>query len=273
METQVINPATVSAPLFSLSASELAHRAPSIYGRVPHEARSEKYKLFGTPEIIDMLAEQDIVPTYAVGGKSLTSSHMVRFAHKKDLGMGLANVGDERPELVLVNSHNGSTCYELSAGIFRKVCSNGLIVCTQSVGMARIKHMGHTIEEVIATSRDIMTKFDGVMEDIREMKSIHLQPYQVKEFVRQAAIIRYGEEAYRKGRILTPDNLLTTRRNEDNEGNLWSVFNIVQENMMKGGVRIGQRNMRPIRNVNAIVGFNSDLWKLAESYRQERATA
>ena len=52
MESQVINPATVSAPLFSLSASELAHRAPSIYGRVPHEARSEKYKLFGTPEII-----------------------------------------------------------------------------------------------------------------------------------------------------------------------------------------------------------------------------
>jgi hypothetical protein len=50
--------------------------------------------------------------------------HMVRF-QRRDV---VAEVGDYAPEVILLNSHDRSSGYQLHAGLFRFVCRNGMMV-------------------------------------------------------------------------------------------------------------------------------------------------
>lgn len=259
----------------ALSVSQLASVAPGIFGTEKHESRSDKYQFFSTMEIINQMEEAGFVPTWACQGKTRgnqtsaeTRKHMVRFARISDL-TDITKPAAERPEVVLVNSHNGSAAYRLLSGIFRLVCSNGMIMRDTAMGGedVRIRHMGHTIDDVVKASLQIVDNFDSNFDRIDEMKSIKLSEQIARQFAREAAVIRFGEEAARKGKIRNSAALLRRRRMDDSELTLWNVFNAVQENIMKGGVSVTGRRMSAITNIDKNININSELWNLAESYR------
>lgn len=259
-----------SAPSYGLSTAELAKIAPSIYTREPDSSRSQNYSLYNTEDIVDRLREFEFVPTWACqckgrSGYTSTGKHMLRFSRIDDLRT--LSPMEERPELVLVNSHNGSSSYRFMAGIFRLVCSNGMILSSASYADIRVRHIGHSMDEVIAASAKVAGTFEGAMESVKSMKSTFLTDSQIRDFAVQAAILRCGEDAYKEGKIVTPQNLLITRRKEDEGNSLWNVLNTVQENMLKGGVRLTKRNIRPIKGVDNTVNLNTKLWELAESYQ------
>ena len=61
------------------------------------------------------------------------TKHMIRLRHASQIN------GREANEIILLNSHDGTSSYQMLAGMFRFVCSNGL-VCGDTVADVRVPH-------------------------------------------------------------------------------------------------------------------------------------
>lgn len=264
-----------------MTDAQILQYAPAVFGREKYSKRSENYQLFNTYDIIKgMRAEGFEVAAAMQGGARGTAqapgntrAHVIRFRAKDYFGGKELDVGDCIPEIVLLNSHDGSTQFDISAGIMRKVCTNGLMVAVGETGMQeKIRHMGHSFDEVINAAAAIGSKTGELKDNILQMENINLTPYQVRDFLHDSLELKYGED-WRKMNLENPNALLEARREDDYKDTLWNVFNRVQENMLKGGVRVNQRMLRPITNIAEGARLNRGLWNIADNYRLQLATA
>lgn len=265
-----------------LSTAEIAAKAPSAFARDYSMARTDLYTMFNTEDIINALEKEGFVPTLATQDSPRHSArfiqaraermeaerqharHMIRFTHKDHLS--LSKPGEDRPELVLVNSHNGACSYQLMAGIFRLVCSNGLVVRTEDFGAINIRHQGHTLDEVINASVNIASKFNTIFPVMEEMKNIKLNSSEVTMFALQSAKIKFGDKKFENVR-----QIVEPVRQEDAENTLWNVFNRAQENIINGGFSVTKRVAAPVNRIAENVRINTELWNLANNYRLRRA--
>lgn len=263
-----------------LTDAQILKVAPAVFGREKYNKRKENYQLFNTYDIIQGMRKEGFEVAAAMQGgaraeasaPSATRAHVIRF-RAKDYFAGNLDVGDVVPEIVLLNSHDGSTQFDISAGLFRKVCTNGLMV--QLAGNEnmheKIRHMGHTFDEVIEAATVISKQTEELKDNVLEMQSINLSPYQVRDFMHDSLELKYGED-WRTMNLENPEAILEARREDDLKNSLWNVFNRVQENLLKGGVRVNQRMLRPITNINEGARLNRGLWNIADSYRLQLAS-
>ncbi|EEB7433629.1 DUF932 domain-containing protein, partial [Salmonella enterica] len=168
----------------------------------------------------------------------------------------------------ILNSHDGSSSYQLLPGYFRQVCTNSL-VCGQSFGEIRVPHRGDIAEKVIEGAYDVLGVFDRVEEKREAMQSLQLPPPAQQALAKAALTYRFGEEH----QPVTATQILTPRRYEDRKDDLWSVFNRIQENLLKGGLsgRTAKGKRTHTRAVNGIDGdirLNRALWVMAEQMQQ-----
>lgn len=150
-------------------------------------------------------------------------------------------------------------------GLFRGVCTNGL-VCGQAFGEVRVPHKGDVVEKVIEGAYEVLGVFDRVEEKRNAMQSLLLPPAVQQVLADTALTYRFGEEH----QPVTSAQLLMPRRQEDIRDDLWTVFNRIQENFLKGGLngRTTQgRNMilPAITGIDGDVKLNRALWMMAES--------
>lgn len=259
----------------ALDDVSLLHAAPSIFTSGHSFKRDEHhYNVFKTIDVIDSLRKEGYYPVYArSNGKRSdelidTRKHMVRFTHRDFIESPLA-VNDERPEIILTNSYDGSSSFNIMAGLFRKVCANGMMVMQQNVESKKIRHIGHNIDEVIVASLSVANGLDTVMDTVNEMKGIILSEKQRKDLAAEIA-----EARFEKKNIKTPENLLTLRRYEDSwTPSLYNTFNVIQENMIKGGQRVTDRVMRPITNIDTDIDINRQMWNIAYNKMNELMVA
>jgi hypothetical protein len=242
--------------------------APAAFATAPEESRvSDRYKFLPTTSIMEVLQEEGWTAHEAQQVKSRTWSkdhakHLIRFRHES-LSMNDFGVGDSFPEMLLINCHNGLGSYQLRAGIYRMVCSNGMIVAEQETGMQQ-RHIGFDAEDVIASSRKIIEDAECLSTVVQEWETIQLSSEQNKDYVSSAASIRFGENV--------DNNILSSigraRRNGDQGSSLWKTFNRVQEGLMRGGFVNGttNRNARPITNINTNIQINTELWKMTQEF-------
>ena len=261
-----------------LDNSQLRALAPSIFADKPWERMSDKYRFIPTVDVINAMRDSGFHPVRAmqsrtrIEGKGDFTKHMIRFTHNDHLQ--LSNVGEERPEVVLVNSHDGSSAYQLMAGIFRLVCSNGMIVQSSDMGSMSVRHSGHaedTAQKVIDGSFEIIEDAPKTFARIADYKAIELSRQQQEAFAKAAVELK-GEES---AKVYNADEFLRARRYEDyakketGTRDLWRTMNVVQENMVRGGVRgrsaSGRRSTsREVKSVNEDVRINKALWTLTE---------
>ena len=202
-----------SAPVFgqgtALDDVTLLRKVPSIFASDHSFRRDERhYNLFKTVDVISALRDEGYFPVYARTNGSRnqgtynnvdTRKHMVRFTHRDFIESPLA-VNDERPELILTNSHDGSSSFQIMAGLFRKICSNGMMVMQQGVEERRIRHIGHTLDEVITSTLDVARSLDCVMDTVNTMKGINLNEKQRRDLAAEIAEARFGKDT-----VKTPD--------------------------------------------------------------------
>ena len=143
-----------------LSFDEMHSLAPSIFAETPHESRSDRYAYIPTIQIVEGMMKEGFLPFSVMQARSRSESrreytkHLIRFRHAEML-KGTPHVGQLFPEIVLINSHDGSTAYQLMSGIFRLVCTNGMITGTQ-YGDYKIRHQGDITGQVIDASYKVL---------------------------------------------------------------------------------------------------------------------
>ena len=183
----------------------------------------------------------------------------------------------EYPQILLTNSHDGGNAFTLSAGIFRLVCSNGLVIKTEDYGSARLVHKGYSFEAVQTLVKEFEVTVAGVLDKITAMKKVQLTKDQQIEFAKQAALLRFKSKSYNEDnieKVVNIDDLLNVERKEDAGNGLYEVFNRVQESIVQGkylyassgkvkDANTKTRKARPIKNFKQSIDVNKKLSALA----------
>ena len=234
---------------------------------------SEHYSFVPTMNVINDLRELGYEVTDAKQVKARKKStngyqkHLVTLEHPKYKVEG----SKEYPQILLTNSHDGGNAFTLSAGIFRLVCSNGLVIKTEDYGSARLVHKGYSFEAVQELVKQFEETVDEVLTKITAMKKVQLTKEQQIEFAKQAALLRFKSKSYNEDnieKVVNIDDLLNVDRKEDAGNGLYEVFNRVQESLINGkytylGTKDKPRKARPIKNFKQNIEVNSKLSKLA----------
>ena len=176
-------------------------------------------------------------------------------------------------EIILLNSHDGTSSYQMLAGMFRFVCHNGL-VCGDTFADVRVPHKGNVTDHVIEGAYEVLHGFERVQDSRDAMRVITLDDGEAEVFARSALTLKYDESG--KALPITETQILRPRRFDDNRADLWSVFNRVQENLVKGGLtgraaNGRQQRTRPVQGIDQNVRLNRALWLLADGLRQLKA--
>jgi hypothetical protein len=267
-----------------LTNSHLHREAPSIFTEAGSDKTSEKYAHISTIQVIDALRGEGYYPVYAgqsrsrLPGKKEFAKHCVRFRHADTLanpGTGLF------PELVLTNSHDGLSSYKLQAGLYRLVCSNGMIV-GETYKQVRVRHQGDIIGNVIEGTFEVMSEGTKVLAAAETMGAIELSQDERIIFGKAVHDLYFDGNESPLVEAIKPDQFLRTRRSADNKQDLFTVFNRAQENVIRGGLsgyhrdpEKGYRKVstRAINSIDKNNSLNRALWTLAEEMAKLKGAA
>lgn len=256
-----------------LSDNEIMAVAPSIFAENKHESRSERYTYIPTGDVLKGLRQEGFQPFMVCqtrvrdDNKREFAKHMIRLRHESHIAAREAN------EIILLNSHDGSSSYQMIAGMFRFVCHNGM-VCGETVGDIRIPHKGNVVHQVIEGAFRVLDGFEVVNNQRDSMKGLVLNQGEQNAFAHAALALKYDDPTI--GTPITETQLLSPRRFEDRADDMWTTFSRVQENMMKGGLNARSSNgrrakTRGITGIDQSVKLNRALWVLAEEMRKLKA--
>jgi len=256
---------------FPLTDDQIRAVVPSIFADAPHESRSQRYTYIPTVAVLDELRKEGFQPFMVTQTRVRNedrrefTKHMIRLRHA-----GQIDARGEANEIILLNSHDGTSSYQMLAGMFRFVCSNGL-VCGDTVADVRVPHKGDVTAQVVEGAYGVLSGFDNARESRELMQEINLDDGEAELFARAALTLKYDDP--QKKAPVTENQILLPRRAEDCQANLWSVFNRTQENLTKGGLSGRTANgvcqkTRPVLGIDQNIKLNRALWLLADGMRQ-----
>ncbi|MDJ0447374.1 hypothetical protein ACSSV1_002094 [Labrenzia sp. MBR-25] len=256
----------------ALDNEALFRHVPSVFAREAHDSRSERYVYVPTIEIVEGLRREGWFPFFAVqsvprdGSRHGHAKHMLRL--RRDDGIGMP----EAAEVIIVNSHDGTSAYQMFAGMLRFVCTNSMIA-GERFEEVRVPHKGGIQDRIIEGVYTVAEDFPRLIDATETMKDTRLSRDEQQVLAEASLVARYGEEES----PVRPDQIIAPRRREDVGQNLWQTFNVIQENLIRGGLdgrrqtadgRIRRSRTRPINGIDQNVGLNRALWTLAEGMQR-----
>jgi hypothetical protein len=261
---------TTNFKSIALDDGSLRAKAPSAFASGPMTGVSNRYTFVPTARIVDGLREHDWVPVEAEEQRIRKEArqgfqkHMLRFRRAEQM----ATLDEWNVELVLLNSHDRGCAYQLHAGIYRRICSNGMVVSEGSFEAIRFRHSKLETEEVVRASFRLLEFVPKVGEMVNRFRQRMLNARESMDLAQHAVLLRYPSI---EASPVEPETLLKARRDEDLGLDLWTALNRVQENLIRGGVSDSRRDrrgrLRSVRAINGIdskVSLNKGLWHLAE---------
>jgi hypothetical protein len=255
-----------------LNESEIREQAKSIFTAKGAPGTSEKYAHISTFQIIQDMEKLGwgVVDAKQVRARKGDGyqKHLVVFRNNEIVING--EDGDHAyPQILLTNSHDGKNAFTFTAGLFRMVCENGLVICSKEFENLKIRHYGYDFEELKAVISKIVEKLPLTVESMNSFKKKKLRKAQIFEFAKKAAAIRFGADQL-ENITINYSALVTPTRPEDKGDDLWSVFNVVQEKLVHGmfeyisGTKL--RKARKIKNFKQDLDLNAKLYELAVEY-------
>ena len=263
------------------SEEDMKQYAPSIFASRKSPKRTSKYSFLPTHRILDVIEEKGWKP-YSVRqqGTGKYARHMIRLENSK---FGPVSVdGDTiKPQLLVDNSHNGLSSARVHVGLFRLVCSNGLVVGMPGLSTSfKFKHMGLNRKEIYRTIEEASEQFSTVVNHVDDMRNVNLTKVEKEEFAIKAISLRHPDKFIDEDGTIKTDNLLSTVniediytpiRRVDKSNDLWTTFNVIQEKVINGnfdmfGDNNKIRKARPITYIERNLTYNRQLWELAENY-------
>lgn len=243
---------------------------------------SDKYVHANTMTVVEDLAKLGWFPVQAKqcrnkkNSSGIRSFHMIAFQNPdvkitKTLDNG-EKIVDTYPRIILTNSHDGFNSFKFMVGLFRLICSNGLVVCNNQMVDMSIRHINYDFEELRKIVASAIEQVPGIVSTMNDMRNVMLTDEQKTALATEVVKIRKGieDEDYIVDAEVVED-ILTPVRNEDKGNDLWTIFNICQEKMIKGGFGLqGKSNklrkQRGITSIKKDMDFNQRLWQTASQY-------
>ena len=264
----------------ALSYEQIAQFAPTVFSSDRHSSRSERFQVIPTHQLLSGLSKEGFVPVKVqVGGsrdeeKRAFTKHLIRFRRSDDLA-GVPKVGDSHPEVVLLNAHDGTSSYQLHAGLFRLVCTNGLTVSDQDFGSVKVGHSGRgLLDKVIEGTYRVLDDAVTALDHAQQLQTVNLDRDERRIFGEAALRLRFDEENL--PRDISGLEVTRARREADVSNNLWLTFNKAQENLIRGGLnyrhtneeanRTSFRETRPVNGADGDLKLNRALWHLANEF-------
>jgi hypothetical protein len=263
-----------------LTEDEMKARLPAIFAEDAHDSRSQRYTYVSTIDILRGLAKEGFKPTFATQARTRNedmrghTKHLIRL--RRDFELGKPDV----PEIVMLNSHGGQSSAQLFGGWYRFMCMNGMVV-GDTLDEVRVHHKGDIVNDVIEGAYTIVDGLNTVGDSVKEWKQLQLTAPEQKALAESAAMVRFdvpqGEPLPVSG-----EQMLRARRYDDNGADLWSTFNRVQENSLRGGLHGSRRDAqnrrrrlttRDVNGIDQTVTLNRALWTLAQRMAELKGAA
>ena len=267
----------------ALSQDEMRRAAPSIFAARPHASRSERFRVIPTIEVLRGLEKEGF---FAVGARQSASrdatktdytKHMIRLRRLDNAQK--YRVGDAVCEIILRNANDGTSAYELMAGLFRIRCLNSLVARIATVDSIKVRHSGDALEKVVDGTYRVLTQVEAVLAAPQDWSRIALDDDARAALAASAHALRFSDADGKAKTPIKPEQLLTPRRADDRGDDLWTTLNVVQENVIRGGLsarapastdqhgrwRRGRLvTTRAVNNIDRDVKLNKALWVLGE---------
>lgn len=252
-----------------LTEDHLFRFAPSVFSESPHQSRSDRYTYIPTIDVIRKLGEHGFQPFYAVQGrcrkpdKTLFTKHLIRFRHTDKIGRS------EAPEILLINSHDGTSAYQFLSGIIRYVCLNRSIDGSD-LAEVKVQHRGDVLERVVEGVYTALERFGETERTMLEWRDTRIGGGIERAYASGAAEIAFG---HLKSTTIEPEEILKVRRAVDSNPDLWTLFNRVQENIVRGGLEglhtdregnVRRMRTRGISSIDRDISVNRALWKFTQ---------
>ncbi len=250
-----------------LTTQQLMQQAPALFTEEPHNDVSDKYHFIPTIDVIDEIKSHNWYPVNVSEAsvrdvdKQGYQQHLVRFRHFDDL----LHEQENAVELLLFNSHDRSKSFTISAGIYRFVCSNGLVIADSVFESYKIKHLGDRESDVAQAVANITSVKQKLLNKVEILASIELSQVEKESFAKSIIPLRF--ESHLQVNYI---DLLIPHREEDNKNDLYTVLNVIQENLLRGNIaginkETGRHfTSKEITSISKDVEINQALWSTAE---------
>jgi hypothetical protein len=260
-----------------MTEDQIRAAAPSVFAVTAHESRSERFQPIPTIEVLRGLKREGFEVVGAkqsisrIPGRQDHTKHLIRL-RRIDADKSFA-VGDTTAEMLLKNANDGTSVYDLFAGLFRISCLNSLVAHLSNVDSVKVRHSGKDIiNNVIDGTFKVVEQAKIALAAPTQWAAIQLDRDERRAMAEAARVLRFGDADGNVDTPITADQMLHTRRRDDEQNNLWINFNVMQENAIRGGLHgvgqdaNGKRRRVTTRSVNGIdqdVRLNRALWTLA----------
>ncbi len=260
----------VSAVHQGLSIDAIREAAPSVFNIHKHESRSDRYNVAPTVEVLEQFMADDFKVVLAgqqrcrTHDKTLFTRHVLRLRKN-----GIHSINDCFPEVILTNSHDGSSSYRLFFGLFRSICSTQLTVGDATVAGQKVTHSAKdTAVKVVEGANDVLARTPELQAAMAAWKGKALTAKEQELFAKQALALHYGKTVP----PITEHEVLAAQYHQDKGDDVWSTYLRIQKNLTLGGLvyqRTGgkhkQGTTRGIRGIHRNLQFNRGLWDLAQA--------
>ena len=278
-----------------LSMDDLRRMCPAAFKTTPTNPNvSERYVHANTATVVEDLAKLGWYPVQAKqcrpkkGSKGIRSFHMLAFQNPEvkiskmvDNADGTSTeIVDSYPRIILTNSHDGFNSFKFMVGLFRLVCSNGLVVCSDEMVNMSIRHINYDFEALRKVVASAIEQVPQITCTMNTMKNTTLTEANKKELA--TAVVKVRKEMDDNQQIeldeATIMDILMPVREEDKGDDLWTVFNVCQEKLIKGGFQATGKNdkvrkQRKITSIKKDVEYNQRLWEIATRFMPATAAA
>lgn len=257
-----------------LDRDTLRQYVGSVFAETPQPGRTtDRYRFSSSATVLDQLQAAGWRVTYAGQNRVRKADrngyqrHLLRLAHPD----APVTADGDRPEILYSNSHDATTVERLDLGFFRAVCANGIVVGSAAFGSITLPHRASLRDVNVADyAGQLLGRVPQLVSAIDTFRGTTLSPERQLEFAQRAFLLRWENDSTAP---VHPESLLVSRRHADADASLWTAFNRVQENLIRGGIEDGRRtgsgrarSVRRITSVAETVAVNRQLWDLAESF-------
>lgn len=259
-----------------LTDNELKYYSPSVFTTEAWHNRTNKYQPIPTINVINSLRDNGLVVVKAMQSRTITVEkrayvkHMIRF---RESNAEVTTVGDTIPELVLINSYDGTSAYKLIFGLYRLICTNGLVVSQKEIASVRLIHKGHNniCNDAIYAAKILLFSTAKIARTVMTWQNIQLTQQQQTGYAEQVKT-----QVYDSSIDIPVERFISARRkaddiNADGTRDLWRTYNVAQEKLITGGV-IGRTTnnrlmrSRAVNSIDKILDYNQELWALTSEY-------